>query len=129
MVAESYVGSEKRKAVLTFIRRHPGVSPIEIGHATGVYQGTLLYHLNRLESKKAVVKIGKYYFDSKLENPIEPLPKTQQKILETILGHPGITQIDVANYLGMSRQRVHGYIKKMRAEGICSPKNELEVRL
>ncbi|MFH1229846.1 MAG: hypothetical protein V1678_05505 [Candidatus Aenigmatarchaeota archaeon] len=57
-------------------------------------------------------------------NPLKARVDVKEEILDTLSKHPeGITTIDIAKYIGMSRHSVTNYVYNILGEGLISQRN------
>ena len=127
-----------------YVEANPGVHYTELMRALDLNNGTLAYHLNVLEKERFVVsrRQGLYkLFYPRLWRGSEPQapqhffstgfsrkdykPSTvQQKVVSVIQDYPGISQVEIAENLGISKQSLNYHIKKLRRAGQISVKRE-----
>ena len=128
-----------RGRIMGFIEANPGASYTEIMKSLLITNGTLTYHLNVLErerfitsKKEGIYKLfyprmksnkgistdkNRYFstgFFSKVFNP----STLQVAIIKIIKENPGITQLDIAEELGVSKQSLNYHTKMLKRRGL-----------
>ncbi|UCG04362.1 MAG: winged helix-turn-helix transcriptional regulator [Candidatus Heimdallarchaeota archaeon] len=103
--------NEIRPKIANYIKMHPGTSFKTIKTIFDLSDGTLRYHLRYLE-KKGKIKSGD---NKRIYYPIghvgeSSLNKTQQRLINTIKRHPGITQKELSAKTKMNRLTIRNNI-------------------
>ena len=103
--------------IFGYIELYPGAKYSEIKKSMGLNNGTTAYHLNKLEKTEFIKskRIGKYkhFYPAKMKLPEKEvtLSQIQQTILRNIEDEPGISQLELASNLGVSRQLVDYHLR------------------
>jgi predicted transcriptional regulator len=132
-VLENFV----RGQIYGYIQAYPGTHYNFIKRALKLNNGTLAYHLNVLEHDELVISktdgFHRRFYPKEARIPqlknngngskvMEfthvQLNNTQDKIISTILEHPGLTQKEIAKLLGKSTQVVNYNINNMAQLGL-----------
>jgi predicted transcriptional regulator len=89
-----------------------GLRMKEICEETGCDRNTARYHVHRLMKEGFIIKGGnKRYYHYLMSNP--NAVSIEELIRRMINDNPEIRQIDIANQLGISRQRTYYYVNKI----------------
>jgi predicted transcriptional regulator len=127
--------NEKRQKIYDCIIAHPGLTLNELEQVTGVAEGTLKYHMLKLEAKKKITSFGtgrfiRYFenngrydeFEKKifmyLQNP------TTRRILGILATSPQVSRKDLAEKMGIAGPSVSWHTKKLSGDGIISMKRK-----
>ena len=134
-----------RGRIMGYIEANPGVYYTDIMTTLDMNNGTLAYHLNVLEKERLIVshREGVYrIFHPRLKTSesIALFPKRffstgsagtdfkpstlQQKVIDVIEDLQGITQVEIAETLVVSKQSLNYHIKKLRRAGVITVKKE-----
>lgn len=117
--------NENRQRILNFIKKNPGSTVNMIESDLGIKRGTVRYHVINLKDagKILMFRNGNYVSlfrnESALWNKnhkrIEPhLPgATCKKVCRMIYDHPGITNMELCEKLGLSKGAVTSHIKTL----------------
>ena len=120
---EDILTHETRGMIRGYIMANPGEHYNSIKRALGLKNGTLAYHLKRLEKERFIksVRDGRYkrFYPSGMKVPEEVfrLNKIQEIILGIIVDRPGISQKDLADMVGLSRSTINYHIGVMSNAG------------
>jgi len=128
-----------------YIEANPGVHYTEIMKSLDLSNGTLSYHLSVLEKQKLIISkregLYKLFYPRPRKKEDETAIKPrffstgislenfkpsiiQEKIIKTIEEFQGISQIEIAEMLGLTKQSINYHIKKLRRAGIITVKKE-----
>jgi predicted transcriptional regulator len=124
---EEALEHETRRMIYNHIISHPGVSYKVLKTVFSLTDGTLRYHLDYLERAEKIsfgLEAGKrlYYpfhsevtVASQLPGTAKPykLTQLQERILNTIKQHPGITQKELMTSMGLKRFTIVNNVKKL----------------
>ena len=122
--------NKNRSAVLNFIIDNPGVGLYEISKSLKMNMGTARYHLmilginHRVSSYKADSKYIRYFTNSgsysKEQQLIISLMRRESinKVLNKLLKKPGMSNMELANELGVQDSSTIRQIKELLAKGI-----------
>ncbi len=115
---EKILENDTRANLLTHIKGNPGVTFSELMDHFQMKNGVMAYHLRRLEKEEFIKssKDGIYKRFYLYGTPNVPT-YIQTDILEEILCHPGISQSQIAQALGTSRQVVNYHMNILEREG------------
>ncbi len=111
-----------REQLYQFIRNNPGPSFSDLRRALELSNGTLVHHLRILEMQEFIkpVRDGfrtRFYIRGPRIVPTTYLTRTQMAILESIQTHPGLTQKELAQLLGLPRESVFYHARKLETAG------------
>jgi predicted transcriptional regulator len=106
-----------RGMIYGFIMSHPGVHYNFIKQKLGLNNGSIVYHLTVLERQELIKServglfkrfypIGKTFADTELME----LNETQEKLLELLRDHPGLTQRELADMTGISARVINYHV-------------------
>lgn len=109
---------EIRDQLIDVLEAKPGLYLRQLARSVDVPYGQTVHHLEKLEQADLVVSVRegqhlRFY-------PVgtgEPIPKawsTRERVLGVIERYPGVTQVEIARRLGISRQLVSYHVKKLR---------------
>jgi predicted transcriptional regulator len=127
--------NENRHNILNYVYNNPGATAGDVAKAYSIERGTVRYHLYKLESEGKIVvnRIGKFsrifrdsgtYDDfekiviSYLQNP------TSRSVLLMVLEQPGITNLEMAERLGVEKGAINWHINKYLRDGLISYRRE-----
>ena len=135
-----------RGRIMGYIETNPGVHYTDIMRSLGIGSGNLAYHLDVLEKQRFIVsrREGVYkLFYPRQQAANELLPPSserffstgfsrknfkpsdlEQKITSVIEEFQGISQVELAEHLGISKQSLGYHIKKLRRAGVITIKQE-----
>ena len=133
-----------RGRIMGYIETNPGVHFTDIMQTLDIGSGNLAYHLDVLEKTRLVVSrregVYKIFYPRMWNSKKAPTPQhffstgfskkdfkpsaLQQKIIDMIEGYQGITQVEIAENLGISKQSLGYHIKKLRRADIITVKRE-----
>src|SRR5271157_2446111 len=123
-------GNKNRNLILKFIIDNPGASLFEITRTLGMNMGTVRYHLmilainHRIISYKADDKYVRYFTNSgsysKEQQLIISLMRREgiHKVLNKLLEKPGISNMELANDLGVLDSSTIRQMKELLSKGI-----------
>lgn len=122
--------NKNRSAVLNFIIDNPGVNLYEISKSLKMNMGTARYHLmilginHRVSSYKADSKYIRYFTNSGSYSKEQLLiislmrRESMNKVLNKLLKKPGMSNMELANELGVQDSSTIRQIKELLAKGI-----------
>jgi predicted transcriptional regulator len=127
--------NENRHNILNYVYENPGATVAEVAKAQSIERGTVKYHLYKLESEGKIVlnRMGKFSrifrdshtYDnfektviSHLQNP------TGRSVLLMVLEQPGITNLEMAERLGVEKSAINWHISKYLRDGLISYRRE-----
>jgi predicted transcriptional regulator len=127
--------NEKRQKIYDFIVAHPGLNLNELERVTGVAEGTLKYHMLKLEAKKKISSFGTGRFTGYFENNgrYDEFEKkifmylqnpTTRRILGILATTPNVSRKDLAEKVGIAGPSVSWHTKKLSGDGIISIKRK-----
>ena len=133
LTIEQVLENENRDKIISLILEQPGVHFNEILREIDISAGTLVWHLDILETFKVIQKqrIGQYlvYYPFKVKNPISKLDlklrksRTTLEILQLINDNPGMYQNQIAHRMDLNHKTVKYHIDKLiESELILSKK-------
>lgn len=112
--------SEVRGMLRGMILAQPGVHYRWLKRNSGKSNGTVAYHLRKLEAEGEIRSerdgILKRYYPVKKTKRLRPL-SLQRAILDVLKSNPGTSQIEIAYLLDESKQNIYYHIKKLIQEG------------
>lgn len=114
-------GSNSRQGIANYIQLHPGTSFKTIKTIFGLADSTIRYHLRYLE-KKGMIRSDpdmRVYYPTRHEEE-GALSKTQQRLIQIIRRHPGLTQKELSARTNISRLAVRNNIAKLVEKEILS---------
>ena len=123
LTIEQVLENENRDKIITLILEEPGVHFNEILREIEISAGTLVWHLDILETFKVIQKqrIGQYlvYYPYTVKNPINKLDlklrksRTTLEILQLINDNPGMYQNQIAHRMDLNHKTVKYHIDKL----------------
>ncbi len=123
LTIEQVLENENRDKIITLILEQPGVHFNEILRELEISAGTLVWHLDILDTFKVIQKqrIGQYlvYYPYIVRNPISKLDlklrksRTTLEILQLINDHPGMYQNQIAHRMDLNHKTVKYHIDKL----------------
>ncbi|QEE17106.1 winged helix-turn-helix transcriptional regulator [Promethearchaeum syntrophicum] len=123
LTIEQVLENENRDKIISLILEQPGVHFNEILREIDISAGTLVWHLDILETFKVIQKqrIGQYlvYYPYTVRNPISKLDlklrksRTTLEILQLINDNPGIYQNQIAHRMDLDHKTVKYHIDKL----------------
>ena len=125
MEGEVYKEHSTRKLIYEYICENPGATFRIIKSAFNMTDGTLRYHLSYLQRRRKVVQEKKgrenSYFSYirkrfPFSNPNLNLNENQERILELISQHRGISQRTLKRGSGLSRESFEYNMKRLRKQ-------------
>jgi len=120
--------NENVKKIFNIIQAQPGICYADILRELEIGNGTLQYHLDRLEKGKWVstVRDGKYKrCFPKGQKPNETEENTQHnKIMLYLFNNPGANQTEIATNLDLTKQTINTQIRKLVREGKVNSKRD-----
>jgi predicted transcriptional regulator len=127
--------NEKRQKIYDCIIATPGLTLNELEQVTGVAEGTLKYHMLKLEAKKKITSFGtgrfiRYFenngrydeFEKKIFTYLQN--RTTRRILEILATSPEVTRKDLADKMGIAGPTVTWHTKKLSGDGIITLKRK-----
>ncbi len=135
-----------RGRIMGYIETNPGVHFTDIIKTLDIGSGTLAYHLDVLQKhgfivvrREGVYKLfyprsraresslslptGRFFSTGNNKGNFKP-SNLEKKVILAIEEIPGITQVELAEQLGISKQSLGYHIKKLRRAGIVTVKKE-----
>jgi predicted transcriptional regulator len=123
--------NRNREVIYETIVAHPGLKFNALEHLTGMKEGTLKYHLLRLERKRKIVTVrfvtSLRYFENdgrytELEKKVflHGQNPTTRMILEIISDSPGVSRKDIAAILGIAGPSVSWHTNRLWCDGIIT---------
>ena len=121
--------NENRHNILNYVYDNPGATVADVAEAQSIERGTVKYHLNKLESEGKIVlnRMGKYsriFRNSHTYNDFEKTVlahlqnQTGRSVLLLVLEHPGITNQELAERLGVEKSAIHWHVGKFLQDGL-----------
>ena len=127
-----------------YIETNPGVHFTDIMKTLDIGSGNLAYHLDVLERERLIVSrregVYKLFYPRLWKSAKEPSPlhffstgisrkdfkpsALDQKIIDMISEYPGISQVDIAENLGISKQSLNYHVRKLRRADIITVQRE-----
>lgn len=113
---------ERRDRLYQYIKANPGPSFSDLKRELVIGNGTLIHHLRILETQEfvKVVRDGfrtRFYVRGPRVQPETYLTRTQKALLDAIQANPGLTQKELAQFLGLPRESVFYHARKLEAAG------------
>ena len=121
-----------RGRIYGHIETHPGIHYSELLRDLNLGNGNLAYHLKTLERERMIRSIRegqmRTFFaknGKKSERRFDPLVRkaghqvsgTKQAVMNLIFATPGLTEIEISQWLNLSKQRVHYHIRDLESKG------------
>jgi len=130
-----------RGRIYGYIEAHPGIHFSELMRDLKLGNGNLAYHLETLERGKMIrsVREGhmKLFYTKNLKvrpsiQQFDPLVRrsekrisgTRKSIMNYISATPGMSEIEIAQWLGLSKQNAHYHIRELEQAGVISVQRE-----
>jgi predicted transcriptional regulator/chitodextrinase len=113
-----------RGKIYGYILANPGDHYNSIQQAVNVPNGSFAYHISVLEKegfiKSTRIGMNRCFFPAEMRIPSQEgtLRASQRLIVERILEEPGISQKDIAAYLGVSSSTINYHIKDLLELGV-----------
>ena len=127
-----------------YIETNPGVHFTDIMKTLDIGSGTLSYHLDVLEKERLINSrregIYKIFYPRLWKSTEAPKPLLffstgalkknfrpsilEQKIINMVEEFPGITQVEIAEKMGISKQSLNYHIRKLRRANVITLKRE-----
>jgi predicted transcriptional regulator len=122
---EHILDNYTRGQVHGYISANPGEQYSSIRDALGLNNGTLAYHLQRLENgrmiKSAAGGARRRYYPANMKLPEQPkdgLTEVQRMIVSVLLSRPGISQRGIGRVMDLSPATVNFHLGRLEARGI-----------
>jgi predicted transcriptional regulator len=123
--------NRNREKIYQTIVAHPGLKFNALERLTGMKEGTLKYHLVRLERKRKIVSVrfatSARYFENdgrytELEKKVflHGQNPTTRRILEILSASPRVSRKDIAAILGITGPSVSWHTKRLWCDGIIT---------
>jgi predicted transcriptional regulator len=123
--------NRNRQEIYETIVAHPGVKFNALERLTGMKEGTLKYHLLKLEKKRKIVSVrfvaSTRYFENdgrytELEKKVflHGQNPTTRRILEILSASPGVSRKDIATAVGIAGPSVSWHTKRLWCDGIIT---------
>ncbi len=119
------LGHESRERVHAAIRERPGIHIAALQSTLQLNSGTLLHHLRTLERHRLVTsrregRFRRYYPGDAAVPPVSPSPLSvvAQRILDELERSGETAFTEMADRLGVSKQRLSYNVKVLRARGL-----------
>ncbi len=111
--------NEIRERIRSYVYENSGSSYSEIMRALSLRNGTVSYHLHRLEKAGEIksVRVGvnrKYYPSGYTDIPLS----TKEKIFKLAQSNPGLTVSTMGDSLDISSQSLYYHVKRMANKGM-----------
>jgi predicted transcriptional regulator len=122
-----------RGRIYGHIETHPGIHYSELLRDLNLGNGNLAYHLKTLERERMIrsermgqlrlffPKNGKkeksVRFDPLVRRADRQATGTRRSVMNLITATPGLTEIEIAQWLGLSKQNTHYHIRKLENGG------------
>jgi predicted transcriptional regulator len=118
----SIFSNHSRGEILNLIIENPGITLGSITKKLKLKTGTATHHLRILEREGYIKskKTGKFRRFYKLGIKTTGYNEHQDKIVNIVQEHPGITQSDIGRELKMSRQLVNYHIKELVSKDVIA---------
>lgn len=124
-----FLNSHRRK-IFSMLTNNPCMGIVELASECGLAPNTVEWHLDTLIESGYIVKhsIGKrrvFFPDGLISHDQAALFQTinhsgHSLVLREVIEKPGLSQLEIAEKLGKSRQRVAKTLEKLEAAGIIS---------
>lgn len=117
---EKVLEHKTRDEIYSFVAKHPGASRLAIKKNLNLANGCTGHHLRTLEREGYIksIKHGRLRKFYVCGTKVSELSEIQEKIAKIIEQNPGITQIEIAKKINVSRQAVNYQIKYLTEKGI-----------
>ena len=132
LTMEQVLENENRNKIIALILEEPGIHFNEILRELNISAGTLVWHLDILETFKVIQKqrIGQYlvYYPYTVKNPISKLDlklrksRTTLEILQLINDHPGMYQNQIARRMDLNHKTIKYHLDKLIESGLIISK-------
>jgi DNA-binding MarR family transcriptional regulator len=111
-----------RDELYNFIKTNPGPSFSDLRRSLELSNGNLVHHLRILEMQEYVKSQRdgfrtRFYVRGPKIVATSYLTRTQQQLLDVIAAHPGLTQKDLADLVGLPRQSLFYHTKQLASRG------------
>lgn len=120
-----------KREILQYIRSNPGAHFTKILSDLGLKNGTLSYHLYKLEKGGYIKSVFQGSYKKFYPSGTKDIPKSVDELIyNVVLQNPGISQPELIELLGLSRQLVYYHIRRLAKKGIIiSRKNGRHLHL
>jgi predicted transcriptional regulator len=118
--------NKNRAAILEYIRDHPGCTIADLSKNTGINRGSAKYHLSVLLLERKIVRKKEdkliYLFPNSGTAPDKKrmygyiMSHPKQEILKVIQDDPGISNVEIAQRLGLDRSTVYWHLQQFLDE-------------
>jgi predicted transcriptional regulator len=127
--------NENRHNILNYVYSNPGATVADVAQAQSIERGTVKYHLFKLESEGKIVfnRMGKYsriFRNSHTYTDFEKVViahlqnQTSRSVLLMVLEEPGITNLEMAERLGVEKSAINWHINKFLNDGLINYRRE-----
>jgi predicted transcriptional regulator len=115
--------NEIRGMIRAYIRIHPGAHYSAIKSGLSLPNGSLIYHLNKLEKKRIIYSKRDGRFKRFYPKGIQPdekpiLTEFQDDLLETINDTPGVSKAELAYLFERNRQDINHNVNVLKDKGL-----------
>jgi predicted transcriptional regulator len=121
--------NEVRSMIRTYIRLHPGTHYSSIKSNLGLPNGSLIYHLNKLEKKEIVYskregRYKRFYPKGIAPNSKPIITEFQENLLESINETPGVSKAELAYIFERNRQDINHNVNVLLEKELVIVKKE-----
>lgn len=128
-----------RGRIYGHIETHPGIHYSELLRDLNLGNGNLAYHLKTLEGERMIrserrgqmrlffPKNGKKQtirFDPLVRRADRQATGTRQSVMSLISSTPGLQEIEIAQWLSLSKQNAHYHIRDLESKGLIRVERE-----
>jgi predicted transcriptional regulator len=117
------LNNEVRDMVRTYIKLHPGVHYSAIKSGLGMPNGSLIYHLNKMEKKRTIYskrdgRFKRFYPKGTTPEKRPILTEFQEDLLKTISETPGISKAELSYLFERNRQDINHNVNVLKGKGL-----------
>ncbi len=115
--------NDARQAILAHLKAEPGASFSDLKRLTGLANGALTHHVRMLENASLLQArrdgFRTRYYPGDARVVVAPYTtSTEARFMDAVRGRPDISQQDLAEAIGVSRDSVAYHARKLRARGL-----------
>ena len=108
-----------KRSILDYIISHPGAHFSKILEDLELKNGTLSYHLYKLEKGGYIKSVREGLYKRYYPSGTKHIPRSvDESIYQVVLQNPGMRQSELSRLLGLNRQMIYYHIRSMVSKGL-----------